>query len=161
MATRLLMGIDIGTQGTKTLVIDEQGNTVATGSDSYDFFVPHVGWAEQDPRQWWNAVINSLKQIWNQGIHPEQIKGIGVSGQMHSLVLLDEDKQELGNSILWNDVRTQKECIEIEQIIGKEKSKSITRNAILPGFTAPKIQWIKKNEPKRYNKICHIMLPKD
>lgn len=161
MANRFLMGIDIGTQGTKALVIDEQGNAVATGSCSYDFFVPHVGWAEQDPGQWWNAVINSLKQIWNQGISPVQIKGIGVSGQMHSLVLLDEDKQELGNSILWNDVRTQEECIEIEQIIGIEKSKSITRNAILPGFTAPKIQWIKKNEPKRYNKICHVMLPKD
>lgn len=161
MANRLLMGIDIGTQGTKALVIDEYGNVISTGHCSYDFIVPQVGWAEQDPRQWWNAVINSLKQIWNQGINPEQIKGIGVSGQMHSLVLLDENKRELGNSILWNDVRTQEECIEIEQIIGKEKSKSITRNAILPGFTAPKIQWIKKNEPKRYNKICHVMLPKD
>lgn len=161
MDRQLVMGIDIGTQGTKVLVIHTNGQIIAKAHHSYDFHIPQVGWAEQDPLQWWNAVCHSLEQIWSQGVRAEEIKGIGVSGQMHSLVLLDQDKQELGPSILWNDVRTQAECEEIEQIVGKEKTLSITRNAILPGFTAPKLMWIKRHEPERYAKIKQIMLPKD
>ncbi|MEN1966676.1 xylulokinase [Lentibacillus sp. N15] len=161
MDMELLMGIDIGTQGTKVLVVDTKGQIVGEGSHAYDFDVPKAGWAEQDPRQWWHAVIESLKQIWAKGIKADQIKGIGVSGQMHSLVLLDRNKEVLGNAILWNDVRTKKECEEIEQAVGRNRTLAITRNAVLPGFTAPKLIWIKKNEPERYARIRHIMLPKD
>ncbi|WP_269409967.1 xylulokinase [Lentibacillus daqui] len=161
MDKELLMGIDIGTQGTKILVVDTNGHTVAVGSYSYDFYVPKAGWAEQDPLQWWHAVQKSLKQIWDKGIKPDQIRGIGVSGQMHSLVLLDENKEELGNAILWNDVRTHKECTEIEQIVGKSSVLGITRNAVLPGFTAPKLLWVRKHEPERFARIRHVMLPKD
>lgn len=161
MEEELLMGIDIGTQGVKILVINGNGSTVAKAHYSYDFQVPHVGWAEQDPLLWWNGVCHSLKDIWSQGISANQVKGIGVSGQMHSLVILDKYKQEIGNAILWNDVRTQSECEEIERIIGKEKSLEITRNAVFPGFTAPKIMWIRHHEPEKYAKIRHIMLPKD
>src|SRR5699024_10473556 len=155
------MGIDIGTQGTKIIVMDTGGKVVAKGHSSYDFEVKHVGWSEQNPTLWWEAVCDALHQIWEQDITPEQIKGIGVSGQMHSLVLLDKDRKELGNAILWNDVRTGEQCSEIEDKVGKEKAHSITKNAILPGFTAPKLLWIKEKEPKRYSRIHHIMLPKD
>lgn len=155
------MGIDIGTQGAKVLVVDPDGHTVATGSYSYDFDVPKAGWAEQDPKLWWQGVRESLSQIWDKGIKAGQIRGIGVSGQMHSLVLLDENKEELGNAILWNDVRTQNECTEIEQAAGKSRVMAITRNAVLPGFTAPKLLWIRKHEPQRFVRIRHVMLPKD
>jgi xylulokinase len=158
---RLLLGIDIGTQGAKVLAVNTTGEILATGHHSYDFDVPHTGWAEQNPLQWWDGVIKSLQQIWEKGINPKDIQAIGVSGQMHSLVLLDENKQELGTSILWNDVRTENECHDMEQIIGKDKILSITRNSVLPGFTAPKLLWIKKHEPERYRLIRHMMQPKD
>lgn len=161
MDMELLIGIDIGTQGTKVIAVNTKGQVVAQGNHAYDFSVPKAGWAEQDPRQWWHAVKVSLNQVWAKGVKADQIKGIGVSGQMHSLVLLDKNREELGNAILWNDVRTKKECEEIEQIVGKSRSLAITRNAMLPGFTAPKLLWIKKHEPERFSRIRHIMLPKD
>lgn len=157
----LLLGIDIGTQGAKVLVMDVNGEIQATGHHSYEFEVRQKGWAEQHPLQWWNGVVSALRKLWEKGIDPKNIRAIGVSGQMHSLVLLDKDKKELGTSILWNDVRTEEECLEIEQLVGKSNFFNITRNSVLPGFTAPKLQWIKKHEPSRYANIHHLMQPKD
>lgn len=157
----LLLGIDIGTQGAKVLVVNANGEVLGAGHHSYEFKVLQTGWAEQDPLQWWDGVTKALKQIWEMGVNPKDIQAIGVSGQMHSLVLLNKEKQELGTAILWNDVRTADECQEIEQILGKEKILSITKNSVLPGFTAPKLLWIKKHEPTRYALIQHMMQPKD
>ncbi|MFE1242983.1 xylulokinase [Fictibacillus sp. NPDC058756] len=161
MSEEFLLGIDIGTQGAKAIVINQNGEIRASGSHPYDFSVPKTGWAEQHPHQWWDGVKNALKQISQRGIELENIKGIGISGQMHSLVLLDENKKELGSSILWNDVRTHIECKEITDQIGETKLLNITQNAVLPGFTAPKLLWIKKHEPERYSRIKHMMQPKD
>lgn len=159
--TQLLLGIDIGTQGAKVLVIDFNGHIHAISTSSYDFEVRQQGWAEQHPLQWWNGVTEALKDLFEKGIDPKAIIGIGVSGQMHSLVLLDKNKEELGTAILWNDVRTVAECDDIYEALGKKTIFSITRNSVLPGFTAPKLLWIRKNEPDRYTKIHHMMQPKD
>jgi xylulokinase len=157
----LLLGIDIGTQGTKVVVIDLQGNVHATSHSSYDFQVPKLGWSQQNPLQWWEGVKEALQVLWEKRIDPKKIQGIGVSGQMHSLVLLNEKKQELGPAILWNDVRTMEECDEIQKAIGQKALFNITRNSVLPGFTAPKLMWIRKHEPERYALIRYIMQPKD
>jgi xylulokinase len=157
----ILIGIDIGTQGLKAVAINEKGDTLAIGYSSYELVTPQPGWSEQDPNLWVEGLVSSLGQLWEQGIRSEDIVGIGISGQMHSLVLLDKDKQTLGRAILWNDVRTSEECNDIELMIGRKEVHQITRNAVLPGFTAPKLLWIKKNEPDRYAQIAHFMLPKD
>jgi xylulokinase len=156
-----LLGIDIGTQGAKVLVVDFNGHIHAVCHSSYNFEVKQQGWSEQHPLQWWNGAKEALKELWEKGVDPKSIKGIGVSGQMHSLVLLNEEQEELGNAILWNDVRTKAECNEIEETIGKDTILSVTRNSVLPGFTAPKLLWIRKNEPERYAKIRYMMQPKD
>jgi xylulokinase len=156
-----VLGIDIGTQGTKALVVDSKGNIQEVGTSSYSFEIPRPGWSEQDPQIWWKAVISSLKILRDKGISLSYIRAVGVSGQMHSSVLLGEDDEVVRPAILWNDVRTTEECAEIEEMVGEKHVYRITKNAVLPGFTAPKLRWIQKNEPDRYRVIRRVMLPKD
>jgi xylulokinase len=157
-----LLGIDIGTSGTKTVLFDLQGTAVASALSEYPMQQPKAGWAEQNPADWWNAVVESIRAVLaKSGVRSSYIKGIGLSGQMHGLVLLDKENQVLRPSIIWCDQRTGKECEEITSKIGAKRLIEITANPALTGFTASKVMWVKNNEPHIYEKAAHILLPKD
>ncbi|KNY25602.1 xylulokinase [Pseudobacteroides cellulosolvens] len=157
-----LLGIDIGTSGTKTVLFDEMGNTIASSVGEYPLYQPNIGWAEQDPEDWWMATFTTIKEvIYKSGIDASEIKGVGLSGQMHGAVLLDKDYKVLRKSIIWCDQRSSAECDQITSIIGKERLIEITANPALTGFTASKILWVKNNEPEVYAKVTKILLPKD
>ncbi len=156
------LGLDVGTTGAKAILIDEDGRVIGTASKEYPMFNPKPLWAEQNPEDWWKAVQVSFKKVIRDNkINPENIKGIGLTGQMHGLVLLGRAGNVLRPCIMWNDQRTLKECEEITSVIGFSNLLRITGNAVLPGFTAPKIMWVKKYEPEVFGKIEHILLPKD
>ena len=157
-----LIGIDLGTSGTKTVLFDENGGTVASSTVEYPLIQPQNGWAEQDPILWWQACVTTLKDVLEKsGIDSGDVAGIGLSGQMHGLVLLDKDGEPLRNSIIWCDGRTAAECSEITEIVGAERLIVITANPALTGFTAGKILWVRKNEPEIYAKARRMLLPKD
>ncbi len=151
-----LIGIDIGTSGTKAALFDTDGNVIKSSTAEYGMSQPYNGWAEQDPQDWWNAVQKTLADIWADGV-----AGIGLSGQMHGLVMLDEKNEVIRPAIIWCDQRTAAECDEITDIIGRKRLIDITANPALTGFTASKIMWVKKHEPENYAKCRHILLPKD
>jgi xylulokinase len=156
------LGIDVSTTATKALLIDEKGTVVAVAASEYPFETPHPLWSEQHPDLWWDGAQKSIRAVIRQaGTDPAQIGGVGLTGQMHGLVLLGRAGEVLRPSILWNDQRTQSQCDEIHQRIGKEKFIQITGNVALTGFTAPKILWVKENEPEIYAKAAHVLLPKD
>ena len=152
-----LLGIDIGTSGTKTVLFDEAGHGVASYTGEYPMAQPKNGWAEQDPADWWKAVVDGIRAVLaKSGIDAGEIRGIGLSGQMHSLVLLDEKGEVLRPSILWCDQRTAVECEEIHALMGgKERYIEITANPALTGFTAGKILWVRKHEPEILS-LIHI-----
>ncbi len=157
-----LIGIDIGTSGTKTVLFDTYGNSISSCTKEYPLYQPQNGWAEQNPEDWWNAAIVTIKSVINKSnIDPKDIKGIGLSGQMHGLVMLDEKNQVLRPSIIWCDQRTSKECKEITEKIGEKRLIEITANPALTGFTASKILWVRNNEEEIYKRCKKILLPKD
>ena len=157
-----LIGVDIGTSGTKTVLFDEAGRTVVDALYEYPLYQPKAGWAEQDPIDWWVATYESISDvIAKSGVNPDDIKGVGLSGQMHGLVMLDAAGNVLRRSIIWCDQRTSEECAEITELVGKEKLIEITANPALTGFTASKIMWVKKHEPEIFEKCRKILLPKD
>ena len=159
---RYVIGVDIGTSGTKTVLFDEKGNAVSSFLVEYPLYQPKIGWAEQDPEDWWNATYTSINNVIKQsGVNPADIKGIGLSGQMHGLVMLDKDGNVLRKSIIWCDQRTTAEADELTEKVGKERLVEITGNPALTGFTAAKILWVQKNEPELYAKTAKILLPKD
>lgn len=159
---KYVLGIDIGTSGTKTVLFDEKGTAISSALCEYPMSQPHNGWAEQDPKDWWNAVCTTVSQVVKDSNVPtEKIIALGMSGQMHGLVMLDKDNNVLRPSIIWCDQRTAEECEDIERIIGKQRLIEITANPALTGFTASKIMWVKKHEPQIFEKCCHILLPKD
>lgn len=156
------LGIDTSTTASKALLIDEQGRVVAVASNPHTLQTPRPLWSEQDPHEWWEAVSASIRSVLEKAnLSGEQIAAVGLTGQMHGLVLLDEAGQVLRPAILWNDQRTQSQCDEIIQRIGKEQFIRITGNVALTGFTAPKILWVKENEPDVYAQARHVLLPKD
>ncbi|MCX7658683.1 MAG: FGGY family carbohydrate kinase, partial [Oscillospiraceae bacterium] len=157
-----LIGIDLGTSATKTVLFDEEGNVIASSSKEYPLYHPQNGWAEQKPEDWYDAAIYTLKEVISKsGVNNADIKGIGLSGQMHGLVMLDKDNNVIRPSIIWCDQRTAKECEEITEKVGAKRLIEITANPALTGFTASKILWVKNNEPENYAKCRHILLPKD
>lgn len=159
---RYLLGIDLGTSGTKTVLFDELGKAVASHTVEYPMYQPKNGYAEQDPLDWWNAACVTIKKVVEEsGILPNQISGIGISGQMHGIVMLDKDGNVLRNSIIWCDGRTEKQCQEITETIGKKRLIELTANPALTGFSLGKILWVRENEPEIYEKCAHILLPKD
>ncbi|MCD8314717.1 MAG: xylulokinase [Firmicutes bacterium] len=155
-----LIGIDIGTSGTKTALFDEAGNVVASKTVEYPLYQPRSGWAEQDPDDWVRAAIEGLSAV-ASGIDAECVRGIGLSGQMHGLVMLDSEGKLLRRSIIWCDQRTEAQCREITETVGSEKLIKITNSPALTGFTASKILWVRENEPEIYEKCRHILTPKD
>ena len=157
-----VLGIDIGTSGTKTILFDEMGNSIASDLKEYPMQQPEIGWAEQKPEDWWEAVVLTVSEVVKKsGVKPRDIKGIGLSGQMHGLVMLDKDGKVLRPSIIWCDQRTAQECIDITNLVGAERLIEITANPALTGFTASKIMWVKKHEPEIYERTAKILLPKD
>ncbi|MGA7194071.1 MAG: xylulokinase [Anaerolineales bacterium] len=162
MTKRYFLGIDTSTTSSKALLIDERGDVIAVASSPHTLQTPHPLWSEQDPREWWEATAKSIRSVLKKAnIDGERVAAIGLTGQMHGLVLMDAKGNVLRPAILWNDQRTQSQCDEIHQRIGKEKFIQITGNVALTGFTAPKILWVKENEPEVFAKAKHVLLPKD
>lgn len=156
------LGIDTSTTSSKALLMDEMGKVVAVASAPHTLQTPHPLWSEQDPQEWWQAVSTSIKSALESAkIRGDQVSAIGLTGQMHGLVLMDEDGKVLRPAILWNDQRTQAQCDKIHEKIGKEAFIQITGNVALTGFTAPKILWVKDHEPEVFAKAKHVLLPKD
>lgn len=157
-----LIGIDIGTSATKTVLFDEQGAVLASASREYPLYQPENGWAEQRPEDWKAAVLDTLKEVIRQSeTASEDIKGIGLSGQMHGLVMLDEAGSVIRPSIIWCDQRTGAEVDDMLEIMPRERWIQYTANPPLTGWTAAKILWVRKHEPEHYKRCRHILLPKD
>jgi len=159
----VFLGIDIGTSGTKTLAMREDGAILAKDTVEYPLYTPKPGWSEQHPEDWWQATIQSVQSVLKEGsIDPAEIKGIGLSGQMHGSVFLDAEQNVIRPALLWNDQRTQAECEEIESRAGgRSELIDMVSNPALTGFTAPKILWLRNNEPDNYEKTKQVLLPKD
>ena len=150
-------GLDVGTTGVKAIAISPDGSVLATAERSYPLSTPYPGWSEQDPEDWWSAAESALAEV-GAG---RELAGIGLSGQMHGLVALDADERVIRPAILWNDQRTATECEEIEDRLGRARLIELTGNRALPGFTAPKLLWLRRHEPDSYGRIRHVLLPKD
>jgi len=156
------IGIDSSTTATKALLMNADGSLVGVGRSEYGFATPQPLWSEQAPELWWNATVAAIREILEAtGIEGAQIRGVGLTGQMHGLVMLDADDIVLRPAILWNDQRTQVECDEIRTIIGRKRLIATTGNDALTGFTAPKILWVRNHEPEVFERTAHILLPKD
>ena len=157
-----LIGSDIGTSGTKTVLFDENGKTIAGVTCEYPLYQPKNGWAEQEPTDWYKAVCDSIKGVLaKSGVPAEAVAGVGLSGQMHGLVMLDENDRVIRPSIIWCDQRTGAEAAQLTELVGPDMLISITANPAMTGFTASKILWVKNNEPENFERCKKIMLPKD
>jgi len=152
-----LVGLDVGTTGVKALALSPEGEVLATATRVYALSTPRRGWAEQAPEDWWRAAEAALAEV----AAGRDVAGIGLSGQMHGLVVLDDAGRVIRPAILWNDQRTARECAEIEDRVGLERLLALTGNRALTGFTAPKLLWLRHHEPEAYARIARVMLPKD
>ena len=157
------LGIDIGTSGTKTLAIRGNGRILASATIEYPLSSPRPGWSEQDPEHWWEAAKKSVRRVLRNGkIKPASVAGIGLSGQMHGSVFLDSRQRVIRPALLWNDQRTAAECDEIERLAGGRRQLiRMVANPALTGFTAPKILWLRNNEPRHFDRTRQVLLPKD
>ena len=157
------LGIDIGTSGTKTLLIDSSGKVIAEANAEYPLHQPKPGWTEQDPEDWWKATVKTVRAVMKQsGLKPESVRAIGLSGQMHGSVFLDKNDKVIRNALLWNDQRTAAECEEITQAAGGRKNLiKMVANPALTGFQAPKILWLRNQEKRHFDKLAKVLLPKD
>lgn len=156
----LYIGVDLGTSAVKMLLMDKNGAIQKIVSKEYPISFPHPGWSEQKPEDWWSQTIEGLKEL-TSDCDKKEIGGISFGGQMHGLVVLDKDDKVIRPAILWNDGRTGKETDYLNTVIGKDKLSAYTANIAFAGFTAPKLLWMKENEPELFAKIAKIMLPKD
>ncbi|MFT7667804.1 MAG: xylulokinase [Planctomycetota bacterium] len=158
----LLLGIDVGTTGTKVILTNAEGRVLAESTSEYSLSTPHALWAEQDPEDWWQATTRSVALVLLSIPRSESaIACIGLTGQMHGLVLLDSKGMVKRPAILWNDQRTEQECRDITQRVGAQRVLELTGNPLLPGFTAPKIEWVRRHEAEALNGVAHVLLPKD
>jgi len=158
---RYLIGVDVGTSGTKSIIADERGRVVASSTKSYPLYTPRPGWAEQNPADWWQAVKDSLNEI-IPAVDKNDIAGISFSGQMHGLVALDKDMNVIRPAILWCDQRTQKQCDEITAKAGGiDGLLKYTNNAMLTGYTGGKLMWLRDEEPESFKKMVRFVCPKD
>ena len=154
------IGVDLGTSAVKLLLMDQNGTVINIVSREYPLYFPHPGWSEQKPEDWWEQTKEGIRQL-VESVDKKQVAGISFGGQMHGLVILDKEDQVIRPAILWNDGRTGKQTDYLNQEIGKETLSKYTANIAFAGFTAPKILWVKENEPENFSRICKIMLPKD
>ena len=156
----LFIGIDLGTSACKLLLVGEDGTIQNEVTKEYPLSFPHPGWAEQRPEEWWDAVVTGVPELL-RGFDANDVAGIGSGGQMHGLVALDEHDHVIRPAILWNDGRTFKEVEYLNNVVGKDRLSELTANIAFAGFTAPKLLWMRENEPENFKKIAKIMLPKD
>jgi xylulokinase len=158
----LVLGIDASTTATKGILVDEYGKVRAVASASYGYQTPQPLWSEQDPTLWWEGTIAVVQELLSShDLSPSDIAAVGLTGQMHGSVLLDADGEVIRPAILWNDQRTEAECVEIRDLVGAERLIQVTGNDALTGFTAPKLLWVRNNEPGNWAKVAHVLLPKD
>lgn len=158
----LFMGLDLGTSAIKCILINDEGAVIDSYSVSYPLSQPEPGWAEQDPEDWWQATVASIRGLLEQSRVPAaDIAGIGFSGQMHGSVFLDEAQQVIRPALLWCDQRTAEQCAYIEATVGQAELGRLTGNRALTGFTAPKLLWLRQHEPEHYARVRHLLLPKD
>ncbi|MGC8631924.1 MAG: xylulokinase [Thermoprotei archaeon] len=155
------MGIDVGTTGAKVLLVDALGNVVAMRTEEYPLYTPRSGWTEQNPSDWWLAVKMAVAYFKSLGVSGEDVEGIGLTGQMHGLVMLDRDGEIVRPAILWNDQRTAGQAARIGERIGLKQVIEITGSLPHTGFTAPKLLWVRDNEPQKYAQMWKFLLPKD
>jgi xylulokinase len=155
------LGIDIGTSGTKVALFDEEGTLLVSHTQEYPLYQPENGWAEQDPHDWWSAVCTGCREVMSSVGKNHEVCGIGLSGQMHGLVMLGGSGEVLRSSIIWADQRTGRQAEEMNALIGEKRLIEITANPAMTGFTAAKILWVKENQPEVYARCAHILLPKD
>ncbi|HYW73892.1 MAG TPA: xylulokinase, partial [Pyrinomonadaceae bacterium] len=157
------LGIDVGTGGTRALLIDTQGRITAAATAEHEPFAsPQTGWAEQDPRDWWRAAKFAVRQVLaNSGVAAQEIKAVGFSGQMHGAVLLDQGDEVLRPSIIWCDQRTSDQCLAITEKVGAARLIELTCNPALTGFTLPKLLWVRDREPEIWRQVRSVLLPKD
>lgn len=161
MAT-FFLGIDVGTSGLKAVLIDTEGQLVGTASERYRLHIPRPLWSEQDPHDWWQACGKAVKAVLERtSTSPGEVGAVGLTGQMHGLVLLDETASVIRPAILWNDQRTADQCAAITELLGAEEVLHRLGNPVLPGFTAPKIIWVRDEEPEAFERATQVLLPKD
>lgn len=157
-----VMGIDVGTSGTKAILVDLKGKVLASATAEYPLLTPKPGWTEQHPEDWWNAARKTIAAVIKQSkVAAKDIRAVGLSGQMHGSVFLDKDHEVVRPCLLWNDSRTVAECEEITRRMGEKVLHKSVANPVLTGFTLPKVVWLRNHEPARFKKVRHIMLPKD
>src|SRR6478736_3447733 len=158
----VVLGIDVSTTATKAVVLEPSGAVLAIGTSAYGFDQPHPLWSEQDPHLWWTGAIEAIGTALEAArVAPNDVDGVGLTGQMHGLVLLDTAGDVLRPAILWNDQRTAAECDAIRAAVGPERLIAISGNDALTGFTAPKLVWVRDHEPAIWDRIAHVLLPKD
>jgi xylulokinase len=157
-----LLGIDVGTTGVKTILVDTRGRVMARATVEYPLYSPQPGWSEQEPDDWWQGTVESIRQVLAaSGVKPERIAGIGLSGQMHGSVFLDSGGKVIRRALLWNDQRTVEQCAWITEKVGRKMVVAETCNPVLTGFQAPKIIWLRDHEPHNYDRVAQVLLPKD
>ena len=158
-----LLGIDVGTGGTRALIIDEQGRLLASATEEHaPFASPHIGWAEQQPEDWWRACAIAIRKALSEAnIGADEISCVGLSGQMHGAVMLDDQDRVVRPALIWCDVRTEKQCQELTEKIGAERLIQLTCNPALPNFTLTKFLWVREHEPENWKRVRSVMLPKD
>lgn len=163
MKLSLLLGLDVGTSGARALAVDESGKVLAEASSEYPLHSPHPGWSEQDPEDWWRASKEALgKAAKEAGAEAGgEVVGIGLTGQMHGSVFLDSSDEVIRPALLWNDQRTEDQCEEITDAVGEERLIQRAGNPALTGFQAPKVLWLRDEEPENYEKVARVLLPKD
>lgn len=158
----LVLGIDSSTTATKAILAGEDGAVRGVASASYDYEIPRPQWTEQDPRLWWDGTITAVRQVLaDTDVPGSEIDAVGLTGQMHGSVLLDSEGEVVRPAILWNDQRTEQECDQIRDLVGRDRLIRITGNDALTGFTAPKLLWVQRHEPENWGRVRHVVLPKD
>lgn len=153
----VLVGLDVGTGGARAVAVDESGEVIAEASSEYPLYSPRPGWTEQDPADWWRGAREALGKV----AAGDEVAGIGLTGQMHGSVFLDSSDEVIRPSLLWNDQRTYRQCDEITREVGEERLISIAGNPALTGFQAPKIVWLREEEPENFRRVARVLLPKD
>ncbi len=157
-----LLGVDLGTSGVKVLAVDADGGILASENESYPLYQPRAGWSEQDPAEWWESVLEALRRVTDQpAVDASSIRGLAVSGQMHGSVFLDRKGEVIRRPLLWNDTRTVSQCETITRTLGEKQLLERVGNPALEGFTAPKVLWLKENEPENFDRLSTLLLPKD
>lgn len=159
---RVAIGVDVGTTGTRAVAVDEIGATVGAADAGYPLLTPRPGWTEQDPAGWWRATQDVLGRVGTACRDDgNEVVGIGLTGQMHGSVFLDAEGESIRPALLWNDQRTGAQCDAITRRVGSERIVEITGNPALTGFQAPKVMWLRDEEPSNYDRVAHVLLPKD